>query len=1530
MIVKLLVALTTLCADVFAQKTLVWMMNPPTNYVLSMGDQIKVPLEDYVNYKGAEFVVNSSQTSFVVRNVNATTSLDLNQGSDVRDCSLMTQISNIMYMVCQDKFFVSVTIDHKLQTKTAFNYTKLKSTLLNENNQKCSDMYFDNGIAYVCCTDDVAGNIVFFMVNTANLQIKGTRCQQSVSYTYPRVVPLPFSAGKNFVAIFEATPTNAIQGNTSFSTCTLDIFNTFNDTSSTASVTNLASLYSSVTMNHTIRGISLISSSEVLFVLSNQSDPAISTVQFMVANIDTNGAFASSLFTLGSWNPGSMMTFLPSQFGVGIENTQTGNLVSLADLTMLYVLNITFDRTNATQFVVNVGQPSYTPLDCGKQADALPSFVSKVTTYTRNAILPEEDRKLIEYRSTTSGALTDFAVVFTQSKYGCSKASAIGIPLKSAMMASPSMVVANGGTRLYYFSIQPSSYLQFNTSALTPGTYNLGISALLPGFTSATTPFSFMLIANSSDYSMVNLSTKTWNIFAGSKTILPLSSSSFVCNNPNFTTDSPYNNALIYYTRSFTPSLTIPIPTNYIISKLVAGDDVTSIAVLKRTGFPTSYLLVFAKLNTSGVTVTTSAQPLVLGTGQDLFKVFPLGPFYMCLVFKGFSADVPKLSVTCVENKVNGTVILSQNIITNVFEVNQMETYKSSERVDLLMVGISLENGYALNKFLHYYLALNVDGTIMLATDTKIIPVNHPAINGYDPQDIQLDYVSDESGSNKIAVKMYSQTFAPIVAKFNLSFDGNVPTLTYLRKMTVSLKDFTYCPVLNEIIVWSPRTNLLYSQQFEQPIGIPLEDKYMYPIAEYSIVKIDRLICMPEKAMFQVLAYDSNKNRVLMSFKGGRSWHAARRVHSVLNLDPATNFVSSVAGENYIATFSGGPGLNDVKRGFTYIYNDGPYIFVDHTARTTGYSFNIQAKSPSGKSSQDMANFNIIPQVNSSNASVITKLDSVKNAGTINLETALNFTSGPVVDFILNGDSNGSFNLTRRNNKNKPFATGETNRPNRIEGAGDFLGALYFRSALKIYGDPAIQQPGATAPQLILNYTGSIRNFSMTPIGTAGSVAVIVKEFINGQFSYSVILLNRTVDGSGKATYTSSISSKIYQIKRDFKDLHVVEAEGNLVIAMRSSTKMIATNFRLAYFTWNNGAFTLKSVASGIAPTDKPISAFSIVYLRNQKVAIIGGSFGNPGLWFGTWNFYSSQSYLVETTKQIIFSPTVSAKYAFDHISCWGLDVLKFECAVDSEGNADFLVEINFDPMGEINGELVANITKVGDFEIPMRFQVSRFEKGVDTYSALLSPNPAAYEMNNGVYRRLLQTKTIDSLNMCNNLIMSYKPRQSKYVFTGLTCSEWGNASVVDFELLPINGKDYIFYTMGADPIPAGRRLLQQGGNSTNPVVSSNFIANASLKILNQNFDPAQITLGVVGLNGQTSNENQNFPLSNLQNPNPPAPASSSSWWIWLLVILLILAVIGGGVYAYMKFSSKPTGGYSADTSYVAKDGKAATNDDRL
>jgi len=195
-----------------------------------------------------------------------------------------------------------------------------------------------------------------------------------------------------------------------------------------------------------------------------------------------------------------------------------------------------------------------------------------------------------------------------------------------------------------------------------------------------------------------------------------------------------------------------------------------------------------------------------------VFKIFKLGPDHLCIIYKGVSSVAVKLAISCYEDKVDGAQKINHHTITNLYEIFDIQLLETTERVDFLMIGITVQNSNFLHKLLHMYMTVDDDGKIFISENLNQVDFSHQLLQAHQPLDVIFDFIADSEGANHVTVKMVAEDEPPVIAKFNMTFTGNVVNLKFLRLMKLSIKDLAYCVNRNEAILYNPKNRKIWAQ----------------------------------------------------------------------------------------------------------------------------------------------------------------------------------------------------------------------------------------------------------------------------------------------------------------------------------------------------------------------------------------------------------------------------------------------------------------------------------------------------------------------------------------------------------------------------------------------------------------------------------------------------------------------------------------------------------------------------------------------
>ena len=531
-------------------------------------------------------------------------------------------------------------------------------------------------------------------------------------------------------------------------------------------------------------------------------------------------------------------------------------------------------------------------------------------------------RILVEYRTVSNAELKGFAVAFTGRKYGCSKNG--GVSANGVSLINQNLMIGSLGDKFSYYKLNPSTFLQLTISQQT-GKQDVALSYSMDNYTTLTTTFNYEAIGHSKLNPSFNLKTTNFSTYSNGKFQLPIPTSNIIGNAPTFTVTGA-DNIKVLHNRKFTVDLMINA-TDYSINRIFAIDVDTFIAVLRKPNSPEAYVRLWTAWKGEDLIVQNVSSVVVLPEGNVIFKSFKIGNDHFCLVTKGTIPTAKKLSVICYQDMYNGEISLQSTVITNTLEVSDINFMEGSRRVDILMVGTPSDSQKP--ELTHTYMELdnnNRISTTTLQTNNRLTYSDPQVIrDSYIVTDAMFDFWGDNESSNHITLKLVGAGLDPIVAKYRMIFDQNTPRISYLYSMRMESKDLSFCASKNEMVFYSPKTRRIMGQRWESrtSAGVP-ENKLYYPLNDYGITYVQHFNCIPEKGIFQILGINSDGKKQIVTFRGGESTRAGRRVHSITPVEDSVTFIESGFNFDYVVTIASFPGLVTEKRSFIVTYPEGP------------------------------------------------------------------------------------------------------------------------------------------------------------------------------------------------------------------------------------------------------------------------------------------------------------------------------------------------------------------------------------------------------------------------------------------------------------------------------------------------------------------------------------------------------------------------------------------------------------------------------
>lgn len=1564
-----LITLLLAIASMNAQMALKMFPPFPSGYVVAKGDTIRIPLDLYVDLRGAKFSLTGlDDTKHVIPKVVSEKKIDNPVDPKFQGCdqAMSLGLSGEFLFVCQEKFLFKVAIDNKAKEIKSFTTVDLKRTgqTAPSDSQDCFDTLVWGDTAYVVCvikTDYT--KFIIYSVKISNMtidkDIEVTAGIKVDAKVLPRLVRFAYGTGtteKALLGIFDAAPTEdpatkLVAGDIPFLTVLIDSTNPF--ILSAGKVINLASapLMNELQLKGKIRLMSNPIKGQfaaIVGALAPTGTTEKNAVYFVRLNWNDSGdlelvtqataADANNKVKAFKYIPAKIADY-PEWDGLQFGGVMNGGSNGVYTTTLFDRVNgYTLEWTHSTGVIV-VTEKIVMKIDCGEYN----SSTSSLTAYVGRVIpaismsATDSYNAIIEYRDINSTNQIKGFATWGRDGYGCSAFTTPLINEQAIVPMDGEYVIGTKANFMTFYRINQNTMLEIDTKTLTKGVMNIKVDASIPRYTSATQNFNFEIVDDSKDYGSIKLPTKSIKIYNDAIMNLPFISRNFEINAPNFTVTSTGGaSAKSYYVVSQNNEVAVTPAAGYVIQKIITVDHDSQLVIMTKPNSPDMFNIVTGTWGADGkfTPVVSTTNNSLSAAGLFIFKTFKIGP-NICLLLKLVANAEKKLEIICYEDKKDGIVKLTQRSVTALYEINEVAIIETASRVDLLMVG-----GKTVAKS---YSTFIIQYTVTLDTTTQVIDTgsiqileietNSPRIAGYSPMDILPDYVTNSAGKVLVTLKMQKESNVPLLVKYALTRTTGSTTFTmeYLQAINAPMKGVVFCMNRKDIIFYNPRNKMIWAKRWEvasntDSLGrsiyetLPDYSDFIYGLDAYNIQVIHQFNCIAQKSMFQVLASTTDKKKVLITFRGGESSNVGRRIHSIVDMDASVTSIQHGTSAKDIVAISSGLGTDGkLKSNIMMVYGDGPIIQVTTTAATEA-NFKLTIKVENGKKTvEETVDFAAEKPTIRATVAANKKLDLTSKMIPLEDFTTIN---GPVLDVQLTGGQPG-VTITQRSTPNKNFLA-ETAIPNKIYVEGDYMASLYAGTKVVLYGDPDISEAGKVEPFKYTELTGVYQDIAMVKYNKESEAIVVTKEWKNLTYSYTLHHLYKDPAGLYKsASYT------LWTTNQDYSEMQVATiGENNICLALLSKKELLTSTITLVAFnkSTTTATFTLGEVVSLNHPEGGSISTFSLVSNGKTRVVLLSNSLGALGLLGYTWDGITKEVKLFALPNEFSFAATGNRKVNIERIACWPLEALKLECYVDCEGVTDYVFDVTVNELATVSSDFVTSIVLKSTITLPPGYSVAKVDRAGSVYGFLMKkiipltpPTPSV---------RILQGKKIEKFTDCDQFIALYDPKRSTFMYTAIMCSEFNKLATIDLALEMLGGKVFTFYTKAAPAarILQGSRVLQ--GATIPPKVTSNSIAPIQLNIEDASkIDSSKVNFKFVGLNGDADQELKTIPLSDFQNGAPPAPEAGGSFWTWFFIILLIILVIGGGIYGYMWWQGQQSSSTTAsDGGYSKSNAKANTS----
>lgn len=1525
-----------------SQKQISWTQELPSGWLFNKGDRLRIPLDEYTNLSSAIFEASDPTKNRIWPKLNVTLQAKSMGGNDMVSCSIAKIDASFAYYVCNQNFLRITKDDNFLTEHDTVHRTTLTAEGLTPSQTFCTDYLDENESILINCYQQgttlnknfiFSGNPKTFQNND---KFYATSCE-SGEYAQGDSKMVRVTTADKRPAVFFYNPartTNQASGVINLLYCDLKIGADASPTSNVKPFNLYTELGNLEELNKGfLKYIYSVSSSEILVFIAID-DNQTNKLYIISMDIGIDGKITKSASNKQHyiWTGANIQGF-NARYMTITAISPSEYLAS--DKTNLYKLKISTANNK-----VELAEPVwYSVVNCGASNDESVYVSSIRITDSMKNLDDINSRTIITFSDKNSFKMKEFAVHFNGTRYGCSRSTKA---MDSTKLSNPNTVRFND------ISLDTLIVSEDKTLSKVKLNFNTILEVAIPSETAsqevkiavkmdsyaAPDPktLAYKTLKNALDTNTIDFKMSKFRAYKDTKFALPILPESFQTNNPTISTPNNQN-VKTRYAMSIKPTFDFDLTSYTKITRIFAIDEDSFLAVVsKNPNEPEGFIRFWAKWN--GDTLSpfqTSGGVTPLKKYQVVFKTFKLGSDIFCLVFKGSGTDSSKLSLSCYEDKVNGNLLNEANdlVISNNYEITDIQIMESANRADFFMIGI--KSSVKDTKLLYYYIDLDSNGKIKTQSppmSAEEINISKDDLSNYYPTDLMLDFFGDDYSGCYITIKMISKYGQPpLITKFSVnSAASTIPKLTFAYSDRLPSNDVAFCGIKNEIIYYTPKKKeILIHKMVRGKSGITLPQNDLFlPLAEFGIKFIQQFNCVPEKGLFQVLAMKDVNKKVLITFRAGDSTNAARRVHSVVEVADQASFIESASAADYVLTIANTEGDNKKERNFIYIYHDGPHFLVDNNGKNENYDIGITATN-SVQQAQSSFTVEVISPKLKAELSPKKKFE-IEVGKTIMLDEVANI-QGPVMDIKVEGSDADKVKVIKRNNKNKGFAAGgEATSPERMYVESDFMVLVWEGKKVKIYGDPAMSKKAdVNAPEEIDTIPTNVREVGLVKFGSSGIEAVMVlRSYDETGYSYSLYHLSRVADSSTPLgfKYNAAKSLNLFKTNMDFDSLQIIAVSNeDVVVAMKMKRAFNSNYIKLVAFKRGTGNIYTKG-AETMVSTDgmHNLGGHSLTTDNNGNAYLVSHYKNVPGLLLAKWSLTNAPVYFTQSKTKFKFSDSESFMLNVNKVRCWPKTGGIFECYVDSDGVVDYMFDLIPDKNAVPGAEPIESLTKTMEFEMPPNFDIHRIDRGKEHLGFLMKKS----KYYSASTRRLLQGSTIDKFTDCDNLILIYKPAVSRFIYTGITCSEWGNNPLLDFSM-EYDTKEYVFFTRS--PAPKTSRILQSGAEDR---VTSNFISPI-LVTINANVDPKNVKFSFVGLGGQ--GDTGNTPALTLndfkegEKPVEPPQPKGSSFWTWFIIILVILLIIGGGVYAFIWYKNNN----SADTSvYTKTDNRDSSRTDDL
>jgi hypothetical protein len=1314
---------------------------------------------------------------------------------------------------------------------------------------------------------------------------------------------------------------------------------------------NLQTLVNDPFLIGTIRTIAIYQGEDHIVFVSNENPPGNYSIALVPLYIS---AYAYSMsrqsnFITTYYNYSTTMnthkTLMIPTIGSYINSG-----IYLVDSSKLYYNTILAQRDIVPYFytISKIGNSTYR-LDCGLDSmTGTQEVVPYMMFHNDNSVASSNSRITVVYRYLGNNTLFDYAFVISNTfDFICARPSGFaegyaqhgfihGYPPNSYYSSIKNSIMS-------MYDINTMSYLRVKAEAAA-GRYSIPVSASTGGKNQVSPQlFSYDVFASLADITGTSLPTTTVTTYPGYKLLLPFTAPHFNTPAGKFSISATFGKVLHSEVVSFSNFVTLSSPPYTIIDRVQLIDNSTFHFILRNGMNEVEYIVFVTKTQSpTGQTVLNpppTPTPIYYPSSQYATRVAVSTSTGWCTVYKMLNYNEPQMYTSCFRK-------------TDRANTNNVGTPSGSYTT---ATGIYTSRGQSNNKIIelfqhstygYYYSSwpypmLHMYG-IVINNDNVNIPFSLPQSSWYgslgfsssftifdSSNCFMSDMILDNWGSRDqvsfATVKVVCKVKKPqaVLTKQRVTFDpdNNYPTFTLEKKLDVPNQDFVFCPTRREVIMYNWRRRKVWAQSLDRNIkGAQDSNMYSIPTSAFGIAQILQFLCLPEASSVQILGVALDGSRRLLTIRGGNSFIAGKRAHSIVTLNSNINFVDAITKDNYIMTMCSATGNASVERQVVYTFFNGPHFTVDNIAQTTNYNTTIQ--STSAKNVLVASTVNVAFLTPLTFVTIQPQKKWINAVGTtFNLDDAINNQPGPIMDIFVFGDQT-AVNVTKRITRFKSYnLNNSAGVPKKLIVRGDFIVTYELDKYLIVAGDPLVNKfSGATAPKLLMTlYTKpfELKGATLIAQGDSNAILVIVRnetDLSNRKYFKVDIhyLISSTVNGVTTYTNKSTYGLNYYKDKVALNIMAVsyvrvdamIMQNKDIVVAYSNLTDRPASGSAIKLACYRSGdysAFTVIHETYVIPQQSANIKDYFITTDGASDNAIVIATFHfSPYIGVAHWipvstdteyvnNNNPPDTFLIESRVPVTHTLVTDVRPPnFFFVRCWNAGSYLLDCFMDFGDSLDGMFRMTLNSTRVVDP--IVSIIKTSDIILPPGVAVSKVEKSGPYLAFVTSRVDLPPSLSN---RRVLQIGglyVVDDFQTCATNVLIFKPTYNSWTYTGVTCTEMASPSDVDISLLlesPVTNVTYLVFNKGMvmgsiDPAPIQVGVMKL----TTPTVT---ITGAVTTV---NF-----RLTFIGLRGTSSTENKACTLDDFLYI-PPV----TSTFPWMTVLLVTLAVLAAGGLGYLLF----------------------------